>query len=79
MEQIGRYEAKTHLSELLAGGRQGGEFPITHRGEPVAKHVPALQASREQIRPAISGIKEIWKRNSLGGLKIREMIKEGRS
>jgi prevent-host-death family protein len=78
MEQIGTHEAKTHLSELLARVRQGEEFLITHRGEPVAKLVPALQASKDQIRLVISEMKEIRERNRLGGLKIREMIEEGR-
>ncbi len=79
MEQIGTHEAKTHLSELLARVRQGEEFLITNRGEPIAKLVPALQASKDQIRLAINEMKEIRKRNRLGGLKVREMIERGRS
>jgi prevent-host-death family protein len=79
MERIGTHEAKTHLSELLARVRQGEEFLITNRGEPIAKLVPALQASKDRIRLAISEMKEIRERNRLGGLKIREMIEEGRS
>jgi prevent-host-death family protein len=79
MEQIGTHEAKTHLSELLSRVRQGEEFLITNRGEPIAKLVPALQASKDQILSAIREIEGIKRRNRLRGLKIREMIEEGRT
>ncbi len=78
MEEIGTHEAKTRLSELLAKVRQGEEFLITNRGQPVAKLIPALKQDKSQIRLAIKEIKEIQSRNRLDGLKIRDMIDEGR-
>ena len=78
MEEIGTHEAKTRLSELLAKVRQGEEFLITNRGEPVAKLIPAFKQDKSQIRLAIKEIKEIQSRNRLDGLKIRDMIDEGR-
>ena len=78
MEEIGTHEAKTRLSELLAKVRQGEEFLITNRGQPVAKLIPALKQDKSQIRRAIKEIKEIQSRNRLDGLKIRHMIEEGR-
>jgi len=78
MEEIGTHEARTRLSELLAKVRQGEEFLITNRGEPVAKLIPALKQDKAQIRLAIKEIKEIQSRNRLDGLKIRDMIEEGR-
>jgi len=78
MERIGTHEAKTRLSELLAKVRKGQEFLITNRGEPVAKLLPASKPDQSQIRIAIKEIREIQSRNRLDGLKIRDMIDEGR-
>ncbi len=78
MEEIGTHEAKTRLSELLVKVRQGEEFLITNRGKPVAKLIPAFKQDKTQIRLAIEEIKEIQGRNRLKGLKIRDMIEEGR-
>jgi prevent-host-death family protein len=78
MERIGTHEAKTRLSELLAKVRKGQEFLITNRGEPVAKLLPASKLNQSQIRLAIKEIREIQSRNRLNGLKIRDMIDEGR-
>jgi prevent-host-death family protein len=78
MQQIGTHEAKTRLSELLAKVRKGQEFLITNRGEPVARLIPAFKFDEIQIRAAIGEIREIRNRNRLNGLKIRDMIDEGR-
>jgi prevent-host-death family protein len=40
MREIGAYEAKTHLSELLAAVERGEEVRITRRGRPIARLVP---------------------------------------
>jgi prevent-host-death family protein len=79
MEHIGTHEAKTRLSELLAKVRKGQEFLITNRGEPVARLIPAFKLDEGQIRAAIGEIREIRNRNRLNGLKIRDMIDEGRA
>ena len=79
MEQIGTHEAKTRLSELLAKVRKGQEFLITNRGEPVAKLISVSKTDQSQTRLAIKEIKEIQGRNRLSGLKIRDMIDEGRA
>lgn len=39
--EVGAYEAKTHLAELLRKVRTGQRFTITQRGQPVADLVPA--------------------------------------
>jgi len=79
MEQIGTHEAKTRLSELLAKVRQGHEFLITNRGQPVARLVPASKVDQNQIGLTIKEIREIQNRNRLNGLKIRDMINDGRA
>ena len=79
MEQIGTHEAKARLSELLAKVRLGHEFLITNRGQPVARLIPASKFDQNQIRLTIKEIREIQNRNRLNGLKIRDMINEGRA
>ncbi len=39
--EVGAYEAKTHLPELLRKVQTGQRFTITQRGQPVADLVPA--------------------------------------
>jgi prevent-host-death family protein len=39
-KEIGAFEAKTHLSELLAAVERGASFTITRRGKPVAELRP---------------------------------------
>lgn len=39
--EVGAYEAKTHLPDLLRRVRAGQRFTITQRGQPVADLVPA--------------------------------------
>ena len=45
-KEIGAFQAKTHLSELLEKVRQGQSFFITKRGLPVAELRPVAHAER---------------------------------
>lgn len=45
MRQVGAFEAKTHLSDLLAAVEAGEEITITRRGRPVARLVPVAPAA----------------------------------
>jgi prevent-host-death family protein len=49
METVGLFEAKTHLSELVARAEQGEEVIITRHNKPVAKLVPISEVSPELI------------------------------
>jgi prevent-host-death family protein len=76
---VGAYDAKTHFSELLAKVEAGAEFTITKHGTPVAKLVPVKRKhTPEERQAAIERIKELSKGLSLGGLKIKDLIAEGR-
>ena len=76
---VGAYEAKTHLSELLEKVEAGEEITITKHGAPVAKLVPVRkEASTEQRTAAITRIQTLAADLSLGGLKIRDLINQGR-
>ena len=78
MSEIGAFQAKTHLPRLLERVRQGERFVITKHGNPVAELIPFRKRHPEKIRAAIEDLKAFRKAHSLGGLPVREMIKEGR-
>ncbi len=76
---VGAYDAKTRFSELLEKVESGEEITITRHGTPVAKLVPVKKkATPEERRAAIERIKKMSRGLSLGGLKIRDLINEGR-
>ena len=76
---VGAYEAKTHLSALLEKVEAGAEITITKHGSPVAKLVPVKRKTTvEERAAAIAGIRKLSAGLSLGGLKIKDLIAEGR-
>lgn len=76
---VGAYAAKAHLSELLEKVAGGAEITITRHGTPVAKLVPVKkQSTPEQRRAAMEAWRKTAKGLSLRGLKIRDLINEGR-
>jgi len=76
---VGAYEAKTHLSELLEKVEAGEEITITKHGAPVAKLVPVKKEVRPEERvAAIDRIQKLATDLSLGGLKVKDLIREGR-
>ena len=74
--EIGAFEAKNRLSELLRGTEAGRSFVITRRGRAVARLVPAertsndLQALHDAFVEFRSGID--------GMVSVRELVEEGR-
>lgn len=78
MRTIGAFEAKNRLSELLQAVENGEEIMITKHGKPVARLAPVDQFDREKVRKAIEELKELRKGRSLDGIKIKDLINEGR-
>jgi prevent-host-death family protein len=79
MREVGTFEAKNRLSELLDLVERGEEVTITRYGKEVARLVPPRGAvNREAARAAAQGIREMSKGVTLGSLKIKDLIKEGR-
>ena len=77
--RVGAYQAKTHLSELLEKVEAGEEITITKHGAPIAKLVPIKrEASAEERVAAIQRIQRLGRSLSLGGLKIKDLVSEGR-
>lgn len=72
-------KAKTHFSELLDRVERGEEVTITKHGSPVAKLVPVRKTTtQKERRAAIDRWRQSSKGLTLGGLKIRNLVEEGR-
>jgi prevent-host-death family protein len=78
MKEVGSYEAKTHLPELLNQVLKGEKITITKHGVPIAILVPVSESKSTDINQAITRIKQLRKKLSLDGLSIRDLINEGR-
>ncbi len=76
---VGAYDAKTHFSELLARVEDGEEVVITRHGSPVARLVPIRRRSTPaKRRAAIVAMRALAGRLTLGGLRIEDLVEEGR-
>jgi prevent-host-death family protein len=79
MRVVDIFEAKNNLSELLDWVEHGGQVTITRHGKEIARLVPPRgAANRESARAAAEGIRQMSKGVALGGLKIKDLIAEGR-
>ncbi|MEO7854214.1 MAG: type II toxin-antitoxin system prevent-host-death family antitoxin [Rubrivivax sp.] len=57
---MGLFEAKTHLSELVARAERGEEVIITRHNKPVAKLVPIhTEVSADLVRRRIKALAEL--------------------
>jgi len=75
---IGAFEAKTKFSELLERVGKGVSFTITKHNKPVAKIVaPEEDEARRRIE-ATEKMIALSKGCRLNGLKIKDLIEEGR-
>jgi prevent-host-death family protein len=70
MREIGAFEAKTRLGQLLDWVEAGEEIVITRRGKVVARLTQPVPAART-IRKMRTGV-------TLGGVPIKALIDEGR-
>lgn len=78
MVQVGSFEAKTHLPALLERVSKGETVQITRRGVPIAQLVPVSTQGLRNPREAVRRIREMRKGTTLSGLKIKDLINEGR-
>lgn len=58
-QTIGLFEAKTHLSELVARAEAGDEVIITRHNKPVAKLVPIGEVSPELVERRRQALREM--------------------
>ncbi len=65
MREVGSYEAKTHLPELLKEVENGETIVITRRGAPIARLTPLDDINRSETKAVIERIKEARAQRSL--------------
>lgn len=77
---IGLFEAKTHLSELVARAEQGEETIITRHNRPVARLVPIGRERRAgaQRRQAALDALQAFEPIAVPGASIADLIGQGR-
>jgi len=75
--EIGAYEAKTHLPALLERVQRGEQITITKHGKPIARLVPIRRSGPDRRREAIERLKEFAKGRTLD-VPIKQLINEGR-
>lgn len=80
-ELVGSNKAKTHLPQLLDRVEHGETIVITRHGKPVAKLVPATaEKVRPDVRQAVADMLAFRDEHGpkLQGLKVRDLVEEGR-
>lgn len=78
---VGAHEAKVHFSEYLDRAAHGEVVTITKHGRPVATLMPAQapdQGREARMLALMARIDKVAKGQTLGGLKIKDMVNEGR-
>jgi prevent-host-death family protein len=78
IHEVGAFEAKTHLSELLEKVRRGDRVVITRRGVPVAVLVPPAEAKGRHVAEVIDKIRELRERTRRPYVATRTLRDEGR-
>jgi prevent-host-death family protein len=77
--EIGAFDAKTKLSEILRKVEQGQRFTITVRGRAVANLVPAAQGpTAAEVAKAVEGLINFPRVRGVSGDTVLEWIREGR-
>ncbi len=56
LEEIGSYDAKTKLPEILRRVEGGEAFTITNRGKPIADLIPSRVGDQQKTEAAINNI-----------------------
>jgi prevent-host-death family protein len=81
MTEIGLFEAKTRLSELVRKVRTGESFIITQRGEPAAELTPIRQTTRRDPRRIAEAVRRLRAMPKIQGVsheELRSWIEDGR-
>ena len=79
MTSVALFEAKNRLSELIDRVQAGEEFVITRRGKVVARLAPPEASDAAQrASDAIASLRASRQGVSLGRLKSRDLVVEGR-
>ena len=75
--EVGAFEAKNRLSELLRAAEAGRSFIITRRGRAVARLVPVDDGRTADLSALGAAFRKL--RGELAGtVNVRELVEEGR-
>src|SRR5260364_211070 len=76
--EIGSFDAKTKLSQLLQGIKRGQRYTITLRGEPIADLVPSESSTRRSSQTAIEALRSFHRVKGISPEQLATWIAEGR-
>lgn len=76
-EEIGSYDAKTKLPEILRRVEAGEHFTITNRGKPVADLIPSRSGSDHKVKGAIANILNA-KKQVISSEELSQLKESGR-
>lgn len=77
--EIGSYEAKSKLPELLRAVGLGQHYTITLRGKAVAELVPADNTQRHEVTDAVAHMLRLMDAAvPIKGVDTKSMIEDGR-
>lgn len=78
-DEVGAYEAKTHLPAYLRKVEAGARFIITQRGRPVAELIPVDSDARIEAGVAARQMREFMcKHAPVSGVDVKSLLEEGR-
>ena len=86
MASVTAFEAKTRFGKLLERVARGEEIVITRHEKPVARIVPEGRSNLDEIRSAVSGLRELRgriaarldKKLVLTDAQVKSLIQDGR-
>jgi prevent-host-death family protein len=76
--EIGAFEAKTKLSEILRKVEQGERFTITKRGRAIADVVPSQQRDQRRVKEAVHALRNFPRIAGVSGDEVLGWIRKGR-
>lgn len=79
MTEIGAYDAKTRLSELLERVANGERFVITRHGKAVAELAPYAGHDPQAVRKAIASIRTFRASLARRGVRMSDILRQGES
>lgn len=75
--EIGAFEAKNRLSELLRAAEAGRSIVITRRGRAVARLVPVHDDASQDLKQLQAAL-QVVRSEIEGTVDVRELVEEGR-
>ena len=76
MPEVGAYNAKTHLPQLLERTQKGEHFVITKHGRPVAELVPVSRTDGDTVRRTIKNIRSFRETLRKRGVQMQGLLKK---